>query len=226
MRIAHAEKVSKTYEQAGAPIEVLRGLELEISPGETVAILGQSGSGKSTLLSLLAGLDRPTSGAVRIAGQDLAALGESELARFRASRIGIVFQQFHLLAHLTALENVALPLEIIRDAGAQERAAQLLGRVGLSHRLEHQSAQLSGGEKQRVAIARAIAARPALLLADEPSGNLDVRTGVDVMNALFEQVRLEKMALLLVTHDEGLAARCDRTLRLLDGKLVAATPEA
>jgi predicted ABC-type transport system involved in lysophospholipase L1 biosynthesis ATPase subunit len=214
-----AEGLHKTYDQAGTPVEVLKGVELEVKAGETVAILGQSGSGKSTLLSLLAGLDSPTRGTVQLADRPIVGMGEAELARFRARHLGIVFQQFHLMSYLSALENVRLPLEIARLPEGNPGSRELLGKVGLAHRLDHLPSQLSGGEKQRVAIARAMIARPRCLLADEPSGNLDRRTGEEVMDLLFEQVRSSGMAMVLVTHNEALASRCDRKLELRDGRL-------
>ncbi|HUP56854.1 MAG TPA: ABC transporter ATP-binding protein [Bdellovibrionota bacterium] len=214
-----AEGLHKTYDQAGTPVEVLKGLDLEVKAGETVAILGQSGSGKSTLLSLLAGLDAPTRGTVRLAERPIVGMSEAELARFRARHLGIVFQQFHLMSYLSALENVRLPLEIARMPEASPGSRELLEKVGLAHRLDHLPSQLSGGEKQRVAIARAMIARPSCLLADEPSGNLDRRTGEEVMDLLFEQVRTSGMAMVLVTHNEALASRCDRKLALRDGRL-------
>ncbi|HEX4925989.1 MAG TPA: ABC transporter ATP-binding protein, partial [Bdellovibrionales bacterium] len=190
-----------------------------VEAGETVAILGQSGSGKSTLLSLLAGLDAPTNGAVEIAGRNVSAMPEAELARFRAAHLGIVFQQFHLMSYLSALENVQLPLEIAKVKDSSSDARSLLGKVGLGHRLHHVPAQLSGGEKQRVAIARAMIVKPQLLLADEPSGNLDRKTGDEVMELLFAQVRASGMAMILVTHNEQLANLCARKLELRDGRL-------
>jgi putative ABC transport system ATP-binding protein len=217
--VIEARGVFKTYRQAETPIDVLRGLELEVRAGETVAILGQSGSGKSTLLSLLAGLDRPSEGAVFLEGARINEMGETELTAFRARSLGIIFQQFHLMSYLTALENVSLPLEIARAPDASRRARVALERVGLAHRIDHLPHQLSGGEKQRVATARAMVVAPRLLLADEPSGNLDTRTGDEVMNLLFDQVRDSGMAMVLVTHNEQLASRCDRSLRLRDGKL-------
>ena len=218
--VAHIKEVSKIYRQGETKIEVLRSTNLQILEGETVAILGQSGSGKSTLLSLLAGLDRPDSGEVFLAGQNIVSMNESELATFRAKNLSIVFQQFHLMPHLNAIENVSLPLEIAKAVNAEEKAREALMQVGLSHRYEHLPHQLSGGEKQRVAIARALVMRPKLLLADEPSGNLDARTGDEVMQLLFEEVKKAKMALILVTHNESLAEYCDRKLKLIDGKLV------
>ncbi|NQZ95211.1 MAG: ABC transporter ATP-binding protein [Myxococcales bacterium] len=214
-----AVDVSKRFDTPAGPIDVLQGIQLEVARGETVAIIGESGSGKSTLLSLLAGLDAPTEGSIRVRGHDLGAMGESELARFRASELGIVFQQFHLMGGLTALENTSLPLELQRVEGAVEQARVALEHVGLSNRADHLPAKLSGGECQRVAIARALVVEPALLLADEPSGSLDARTGETVMALLFDLVKRRDTTLLLVTHSETLAASCDRRLQLVDGKL-------
>ncbi len=211
--------MSKRFDTPAGPIDVLQGIQLEVARGETVAIIGESGSGKSTLLSLLAGLDAPTEGSIRVRGHDLGAMGESELARFRASELGIVFQQFHLMGGLTALENTSLPLELQRVEGAVEQARVALEHVGLSNRADHLPAKLSGGECQRVAIARALVVEPALLLADEPSGSLDARTGETVMALLFDLVKRRDTTLLLVTHSETLAASCDRRLQLVDGKL-------
>jgi putative ABC transport system ATP-binding protein len=211
--------VHKEFPQPGEPLRVLRGVELEAAAGETLAIVGASGSGKSTLLSLIAGLDSPTRGEVELAGEKLSGLDEAELARFRARHLGIVFQQYHLLGGLTALENVSLPLELAGapEAGARARAA--LGQVGLAERLDHFPHELSGGEAQRVAIARALVIRPALILADEPSGSLDAAAGARVMDLLFERVASQRTTLLLVTHNEALAARCGRRLELRDGVL-------
>ena len=211
--------MSKRFDTPAGPIDVLQGIQLEVARGETVAIIGESGSGKSTLLSLLAGLDAPTEGSIRVRGHDLGAMGESELARFRASELGIVFQQFHLMGGLTALENTSLPLELQRVEGAVEQARVALEHVGLSNRADHLPAKLSGGDCQRVAIARALVVEPALLLADEPSGSLDARTGETVMALLFDLVKRRDTTLLLVTHSETLAASCDRRLQLVDGKL-------
>jgi putative ABC transport system ATP-binding protein len=217
--VAQAQGLYKTYHQAETPVEVLRGLNLDIAPKETIAVLGQSGSGKTTFLSLLAGLDQPDSGKVILADHTITTMSETELTTYRARHLSIVFQQFHLMPYLNALENVNLPLEIAATKDSETRAAEALERVGLSHRLHHLPHQLSGGEKQRVAIARALVARPALLLADEPSGNLDARTGETVMQLLFEQVADLGMSLVLVTHSEALAARCGRRLQLKDGIL-------
>jgi putative ABC transport system ATP-binding protein len=218
--LALLDCVSLTLASAAGPVEILRGVSLAIEPGEAVALLGPSGSGKSSLLMVLGGLERPTGGRVIVVGQDLGGLDENALARLRRRHVGIVFQSFHLLPTMTALENVAVPLELAgrRDAAAAARAA--LGRVGLDHRTGHYPGQLSGGEQQRVAIARALIADPALLLADEPTGNLDGTTGRIVIDCLFEEQARCGSALLLITHDPELASRCDRQLHLEDGRIV------
>jgi putative ABC transport system ATP-binding protein len=205
---------------AAGPVEILRGVSLAIAPGETVALVGPSGSGKSSLMMVVAGIERPSAGKVVVAGEDLSALDESGLARLRRHHIGIVFQSFHLLPTMTARENVAIPLELAghRDAFALAEAA--LARVGLGHRLGHYPGQLSGGEQQRVAIARAFVAGPALLLADEPTGNLDRATGEAVIDYLFDEHARLGSALLLITHDSALAERCERRLDLADGRIV------
>jgi putative ABC transport system ATP-binding protein len=213
------QAVTKKYQQGDSEIEVLKGLSAEIRNSEIVAIVGQSGSGKSTLLSLLAGLDRPTSGQIFIADQEISQLSEQEMTSFRGRKIGIVFQQFHLLPHLTAMENVMLPLEIWDEGDREARAEQALTQMGLGHRLHHVPSQLSGGECQRVAIARALVGRPEILLADEPSGNLDTLTGRKVMDVFFEVVRAHKVTTVLVTHSEALAKACDRQLVLENGIL-------
>jgi putative ABC transport system ATP-binding protein len=218
--ILEVEGVHKAFASPAGPIEVLRGVNLRVAGGETVAIVGESGSGKSTLLSLLAGLDAPTRGSVRLDGADLGALTEAELARFRARRLGIVFQQFHLMSGLTALENVSLPLDLQGAADAEARARAVLEQVGLAKRAGHLPSRLSGGECQRVAIARALVVEPALLLADEPSGSLDAATGGAVDRLLFELVERRGATLVLVTHSDRLAAACDRCLKLADGALV------
>jgi putative ABC transport system ATP-binding protein len=218
--ILEAESLHKAFASPTGEIEVLRGVDLRVAGGETVAIVGESGSGKSTLLSLLAGLDLPTRGRVRLDGADLGALSERDLARFRARRLGIVFQQFHLMSGLTALENVSLPLELQGAADAEPRARAVLDQVGLTPRAEHLPSRLSGGECQRVAIARALVVEPALLLADEPSGSLDAATGDAVDRLLFELVERRGTALVLVTHSERLAATCGRRLALVGGRLV------
>jgi lipoprotein-releasing system ATP-binding protein len=219
-----AEEVFKTYIGGdGTPLHVLEGLELQVYPGEAVAIIGQSGSGKSTLLHLLGGLDRPTSGAVHIGGRRLDQLSEDELGGVRNERIGFVFQFHHLLREFTVLENVMMPVLIAgaTPAAARDRARELLSEVGLSARLEHKPAQLSGGEQQRVAVARALANRPVVILADEPSGNLDPGTSERLHDLLFSVSEQHRSAMVLVTHNMGLAARADRVLELLDGRLVS-----
>ena len=217
--ILSARDVHKEFPQPGEPLRVLRGLSLKVERGETVAILGASGSGKSTLLALLAGLDGPTRGSVEVAGRELSRMSEPELARFRALNLGIVFQQYHLLAGLTALENVSLPLELGDAPEPEARARRALEQVGLDDRTGHFPHELSGGEAQRVAIARALVVEPALILADEPSGSLDASTGEAVMDRLLELVRSNGATLVLVTHNAGLAARCDRRLELVGGVL-------
>ena len=205
---------------AGVELEILKGITLEIKSGESVAIIGASGSGKSTLLRLLAGLDEATAGVVTINGTDLGALDEDGRARFRGRHIGFVFQSFQLLPALTALENVMLPLELQGHSKVSEQAEHYLRRVELGARMSHYPLQLSGGEQQRVALARAFASRPAILFADEPTGNLDTRTGERIIDLLFELNREEGTTLVLVTHDQALAERCQRRLRLDGGALV------
>lgn len=214
--------LSKTYPHAENPVEVLKGVDLELAQGETAAVLGPSGSGKSTLLALLGGLDRPTSGEISLFGSALEGMSEPELARFRAANMGIVFQQFHLMPHMTALENAALPLEIARDPRAEERGREALTAVGLAHREDHLPGELSGGECQRVALARALVTAPRLLLADEPSGNLDVRTGRQVMDLLFRLAAERGTTLLLVTHNPEFADKCARRFVLAEGRLADA----
>ncbi len=205
----------------GRPVDVLDGVSLSIPARQFVAISGPSGSGKSTLLGLIAGLDRPTAGSITVAGVALERLSEDGLARFRRDAIGYVFQAFHLVPTLTALENVALPLELAGEPRALERAAALLAEVGLAARAEHYPVQLSGGEQQRVAVARAVARRPPVLLADEPTGNLDSATGAQIVELLVEQNRSLGSTLVLVTHDPSLAAHADRTITLRDGRVTA-----
>jgi putative ABC transport system ATP-binding protein len=202
-------------------VHILKGVSLKVGQGEAVGLVGPSGSGKSTLLMALAGLERANSGMIRIAGQDLGQLGEDALAVFRGRRIGIVFQSFHLVPTMTARENVALPLELAGRADALERAASELAAVGLGNRMDHYPSQLSGGEQQRVAIARALSPDPAILVADEPTGNLDETTGASIIELLFALKRERGSTLVLVTHDLSLAARCDRTVRLRDGRIEA-----
>ena len=202
------------------PVEVLKNLNLEMEVGESLAILGQSGSGKSTLLTLLAGLDQPTSGSIVLNGQDMQHMSEEQLSKFRAQNIGIIFQQFHLMSHLTALENVSLPLDLFKDPQALKKASEALDNVGLGKRKDHFPHQLSGGECQRVAIARAMVVRPAILLADEPTGNLDNTTGAYVSDMIFDLVREHKMTMLFVTHNEQLAKRCGSEQRLQNGRFL------
>lgn len=217
--VLHVDRVYKSFATHAGRLDVLSGVELSAQRGDTVAILGESGSGKSTLLSLLAGLDAPTRGRVIVEGHDLERLDEAELARFRAGRVSIVFQQFHLMRGLTALENVSLPLELQGVQEAEARARDALGQVGLQDRSEHLPSRLSGGECQRVAIARALVVEPALLLADEPSGSLDARTGGAVTELLFDLVATHSTTLILVTHNQSLAARCAHEYVLAAGRL-------
>lgn len=202
-------------------VDILRGIDLEIASGQSVAILGPSGSGKTSLLMVVAGLERATGGKVTVGGTDLAGLDEDDLALLRGKKIGIVFQSFHLVATMTALENVALPLEFQGHGDAFETATGLLEDVGLGNRLDHFPAELSGGEQQRVAIARALATRPELILADEPTGNLDGETGQQIIDLLFRMHQRSNTTLVLVTHDEHLAARCERTVRMADGHILS-----
>ncbi len=214
------EDVHLTLSGPAGPVDILRGIGLEIAAGETVSLVGPSGSGKTSLIMVVAGIERPSSGRVAIGGNDLGALGEDGLARLRRIAIGIVFQSFHLLPTMTALENVAIPLELGGRRDAFAAAAEGLAAVGLQHCQGHYPAQLSGGEQQRVAIARAFVAGPKLLLADEPTGNLDRATGRLVMDCLFEHRARHGATLLLITHDQGLAERCGRRVRMLDGRIV------
>lgn len=211
--------LKKGFLQGDAQIQVLKGLNVQVEPGEVVSIVGQSGSGKSTLLSILAGLERADSGAILVDSVDLTPMTEQELTLFRAQNIAIVFQQYHLMSHLTAVENVMLGLEILKMEKPRERAEEALKELGLGHRLHHFPSQLSGGECQRVAIARALVVKPKILLADEPSGNLDIHTGDKVMDVFFDIVKKHNITTLLVTHSEQLAKRCQRILRLNEGQL-------
>ncbi|MCH7343898.1 ABC transporter ATP-binding protein [Pelomonas sp. CA6] len=217
--IIEVDRVSKSVKDATGSLTILHELSFGLRPRESVAIVGASGSGKSTLLSILAGLDTPSSGTVRLQGQDLFALDEDGRARLRGEHLGFVFQSFQLLSHLTALENVMLPLELRGERDAQAQARQMLERVGLKERLSHYPRVLSGGEQQRVALARAFVQRPALLLADEPTGSLDYATGEQVMALMFELNREQGTTLVLVTHDAGIAGRCERQLRISAGRL-------
>lgn len=205
---------------------ILKGIDLTVAPGETLALLGHSGSGKSSLMALLSGLEQASGGELQVAGADFAALDEDALARARRGRIGVVLQAFHLLPTMTARENVATPLELAGAGDAWERAAEELQAVGLGHRLDHYPTQLSGGEQQRVAIARALAPRPALLFADEPTGNLDAATGAAIVDLLFARRAETGATLVLITHDADLAARADRIITLADGRIVADTATA
>ncbi|WP_246164258.1 ABC transporter ATP-binding protein [Blastochloris sulfoviridis] len=207
--------------RGAARVHVLKDVDLAIDRGEAVGLVGPSGSGKSTLLMVMAGLEKPDSGRVEVAGENLMELGEDALARFRGRHIGIVFQSFHLIPTMTALENVAVPLELAGIADAFDRARQELVTVGLSDRLGHYPAQLSGGEQQRVALARALAPNPPILVADEPTGNLDDATGAAIAELLFEQQRERGATLIVVTHDVALARRCDRTVRIRSGRIEA-----
>ncbi|MEX2570772.1 MAG: ABC transporter ATP-binding protein [Gemmatimonadota bacterium] len=218
-----ATGLEKTYRSGERALTVLRAVDLHIGAGEFVAILGPSGSGKTTLLGLLAGLDAPSRGTVRIADTDLAPLSEDERARFRRSTVGFVFQSFQLIPSLTARENVQVPLELRGDRGVAERAGDLLTRVGLGDRLDHYPAQLSGGEQQRVALARAFVNEPRILFADEPTGNLDAATGESIIELMEELNRERGTTLVLVTHDPVLADRARRTIRLADGAVVSDT---
>ena len=214
-----AKDLRLTLGEGAAAVEILRGIDLEVMPGETVALLGPSGSGKSSLMSVLSGLEQATSGSLMVADEDFTALGEDALAMARRGRIGIVLQAFHLLPTMTAVENVATPMELAGDKGAWVRASQELESVGLGHRLSHYPAQLSGGEQQRVAIARAIAPRPPLIFADEPTGNLDASTGDSVVDVLFRRREETGATLVIITHDRHLAQMCQRVVTLADGRI-------
>ena len=220
-KIIALEDVALSLGEGAARVDVLRGISLDVAEGEAVGLVGPSGSGKSTLLMVMAGLERPDRGRVVLGGEDLTRLGEDALARVRGARIGIVFQSFHLVPTMTAQENVALPLELAGKPNAFRRAAEELKTVGLGERLHHYPSQLSGGEQQRVSIARALAPDPVILVADEPTGNLDEKTGGSVADLLFGLKRERGTTLVLVTHDLALARRCDRTVALRAGRIVA-----
>lgn len=218
--VIELENVDLTLASRAGQVPILRDVSLDIAAGQSVAIVGPSGSGKTSLLMIMAGLEQATGGKVKVAGHDFSAMSEDALALARGASIGIVFQSFHLVPTMTAQENVALPLEFRGEADAFERAAELLGEVGLAHRLTHFPAQLSGGEQQRVALARALVTRPRLLLADEPTGNLDGKTGRQIVELLFSLQARRNATLILVTHDERLAERCERIIRMADGRIV------
>ncbi|MEM9278232.1 MAG: ABC transporter ATP-binding protein [Pseudomonadota bacterium] len=211
------ENLQLTLGQDASRVHVLKGIDLDIEAGTSTGIVGPSGSGKSTLLMVIAGLERVDEGTITIGGTDITRMGEDELAAFRGRNVGIVFQSFHLIPNMTAVENVAVPLELTGDRDALAKAAEELKAVGLGDRLNHYPGQLSGGEQQRVALARALAPSPAVLIADEPTGNLDGETGRQVANLLFERQQQKGLTLVLVTHDTGLAKRCDRTIPVRSG---------
>jgi putative ABC transport system ATP-binding protein len=219
--IISALHVYKSVTDSTGTLDILRDIDFTLAPRETAAIVGASGSGKSTLLSIIAGLDTPTRGTVRLAGQDLLAMDEDERAALRARQVGFVFQSFQLMGNLTALENVMLPLELAGRKDARKAASEMLARVGLAERLSHYPKVLSGGEQQRVALARAFVVKPAVLLADEPTGSLDFATGETVMELMFDLNREQGTTLVLVTHDRGIAARCERRITIEAGRIVA-----
>lgn len=219
--VIDARDVTLSLGENSARVDILRGISLSVSAGSSVALLGASGSGKSSLMAVLSGLERASGGSIHVAGADFSAMDEDDLARTRRGRIGIVLQAFHLLPTMTALENVAVPLELSGVEAAFDRAAEELASVGLGARLGHYPAQLSGGEQQRVAIARAIAPRPALLFADEPTGNLDAATGEAIMDLLFTRQRETGATLIMITHDAALSKRCDRVVTLRDGLIAS-----
>jgi putative ABC transport system ATP-binding protein len=222
--IVSLREVSLTLDSRAGPVNILRGVTLDLAAQQSTAIVGQSGSGKTSLLMVIAGLERATSGRVNVVGHDFMELGEDALTRVRGEEIGIVFQSFHLVPTLTALENVALPLDLTGFSDADGRAKKMLEEVGLGHRIDHYPAQLSGGEQQRVALARALAPEPKLLLADEPTGNLDAHTSRQIVDLIFALQRKHGTTLVLVTHDEKLAGRCGRVVSMQDGS-ISQTPE-
>ncbi|SDP81289.1 putative ABC transport system ATP-binding protein [Rhodoferax sp. OV413] len=220
--VISVEHVSKSVTDSTGTLTILRDIDFSLAARETVAIVGASGSGKSTLLSIIAGLDTPTQGTVRLAGQDIFALSEDQRAAVRAQKLGFVFQSFQLMGNLTALENVMLPLELADRKDARKAATEMLTRVGLGQRLGHYPKLLSGGEQQRVALARAFVVQPAVLLADEPTGSLDFATGEKVMELMFELNREQGTTLVLVTHDRGIAAQCERRITIEAGQIAHA----
>ena len=213
------ENLTVTLPSRAGDVNILRGIDLSIAAGETVGLIGPSGSGKTTLLMVLAGLEPPTGGSVAVAGSNYGAMSEDDLARFRRTHIGIVFQSFHLVPTMTALENTALPLELAGEKDCRARAAAILVEVGLADRHDHYPAQMSGGEQQRVALARAMVADPPVLFADEPTGNLDQATGESIMQLILNLAKNRQSTLFLITHDRALAEKCDRTLTMRDGLL-------
>ena len=223
--LIEVDHVFKSVQDSTGTLDILRDIDFRLAPRETAAIVGASGSGKSTLLSIVAGLDTPTRGTVRLAGQDLFALDEDERAALRAQKVGFVFQSFQLMGNLTALENVMLPLELGGQRDARKRAADMLARVGLDQRLAHYPKVLSGGEQQRVALARAFVVEPAVLLADEPTGSLDFATGETIMRLMFELNREQGTTLVLVTHDRGIAAQCERRITIEAGRVASESTE-
>jgi len=211
--------VHLTLGEGAGKVHILKGIDLEITQGTSVGLVGPSGSGKSTLLMVMAGLERADGGSVNVAGSELGPLSEDQLAQFRGRNVGIIFQSFHLVPNMTALENVAVPLELAGDPAAFDKARAELDAVGLGHRLSHYPAQLSGGEQQRVAVARALVVEPEILIADEPTGNLDDTTGAQIVDLMFEAQQARNTTLVLVTHDPGLAARCGRMIRVRSGEI-------
>jgi putative ABC transport system ATP-binding protein len=219
--IISLKDIHLTLKSDAGPVNILRGIDLTVQPGETVGIVGPSGSGKSTLMSIMAGLEIPTSGSVLMAGEAIETMSEDELARFRRENIGIVFQSFHLIPTMTALENIAIPLELAGREDAFDLAEEKLASVGLADRKTHYPSQLSGGEQQRVALARAVCTNPKILLADEPTGNLDGKTGHVIIDLMFELQAKQKTTLVLITHDDQLARKCDHVVRLEDGRIAS-----